>query len=1205
MSNEPANQIYFLEVSDEVKNIPRILKAIGMKLTVAPIVIKKHFQAVSTDIKEATPENVFDYYTLYSYQAGYKGSFPCLVTKSKFVNVESLQNFIKYIACGQESIREVRVQEANRIETTKTVAIFPKPPLGFPLLLTADGYIRVFNENNLPIKSDFSGLFPNMLRLFLHPNLLDVGLDQQYFLKPHPENEHLIFEILEKTLHHSLKGIEVVLKGSSVIKIDEALRPLWQCFYEDQVFSPHVTKIVQKWALILSKQDNLYTYSPSQKYLMPLIHPKKLPTLEQTPHDKERKELERQHKIFMLLTQMGMPTAHSSIVRKAWIYCPTLSEPATVLRNLYYLYLHKKQALSSILSDKNIELLFSYFNSIHFMNDELSRKSIKSLPLFKSIDGRYCSLSGEAYLWPQNVCMSGTDTILDQSTVVFLTPDGAWKKLATADTLNIQDIDCLQFYTQYVFPCFSLLGESERLTQLEHIKDKLFENAERVSKMENGSALQVLGSCFINGLKQLPIFLKNGILRPINQFCDPEHPVFKLFPDVYTYPPEVCYSESWIPFFKKMGLQIMPAQDEFLDFCKTIAEGRCQSKEDSRKVSKILLNCLFKTDQWLNEKSFLQIASCIHFVYPDILPSLSWIIPSSTSKIHYIHHRRSHTALVCLKDCASLDCAELIWTVCPVVQLPVMYHPPLTPYKIREERKAAFYANLEISTKPTESQVVENMINISKSRFSNFKLFEKYPLDCVKKEKCSSLFEVVSKNLEYILENFESASSCLVDIPCIPVSNDLSDCDLSKPVMVKPLQVISCSPCQLQSSLHPFLNLLPKYLYSILHMLQGMQVNAQVKIESIIYALDLIRSHVIMPLDPNSIKAVKYLLKLLFNEISINSATLDSSSVLYLPDCNCTSTQSTKLLYDDKGFHKDVKYTFGHSQEVDEFSALSLLCKTKYEENEEYGFDLKSFVSKIPTSHSPLPFSKCINSRLKLSCQEENDSGFVKMLKKAFSLQNFAEIIKIIMKHASCSECSTCDKFASYLKDCLASLNLVTITDLKVDIMLIQPGIATDIGEASMDFLLQDNNKKLTFYIDSKVNPVRYNVLESFSEYFVNEIIKRADLMPSSISNPAIYFVYLLKAENPDDVKSILIDVGLNMSDLVIEQKFDYVLNPKLGETIPKDWHHRLHADLLNSFRPQELVGYEEKENYFIFARIEHSKYLKQEVMVKKRWTCM
>ena len=1164
MNEDSSKQVYFWKEYEVLKSIHQILKKIGMTITVAPIEIKNHFGNLSRSIPQATPESVFEYYSSHYYQASTTGTFPCKVKDSRFHNMQSFKAFVRYVACCQTNINF-----RHQIESINVVT-FPMSPCNLPLLLTADEYIRKFDGTCL--MSEYSSLFPGMQKCFLHPAFLDLNLDQNYFLIPDLKNESLIFKILEDTLPNSLKNGRIISNANSVLMHKTRLSKFWKCFHDDQVFSKHRKQIVQRWALILSSKDNLHLYTPSHEHLMPLAHPRRLPSSTSTEILLVL-EHQNQSNVFNLLISHGMAATHS-IVRTAEKYCPTLDKHVAVLKNLWYLYKH--QALPPTFLDEDIILLFSYFKSIHFREDATALTLIKSLPLFKTVSNSYSSLTGEVFLLPQNVDRVGIGKVLQRSTTVFLKSEGAWTNLASPDVLNIKSMDDLNFYTDLVFPNFDILSDTERLSQLTHIKDKLFKKAEIVSEIKNDNVRK-----FLESLQKLPIFFKHGVLVPIDQFYDPENQLFKLFPNIFIFPPEPYCSKLWLPFFKKLGLQTSPVQTEFLKLCKQLSEGKNNSQTDLIEASSALLKCLFQTVEWQKDESFLREVNCIYFIHPENTTHLSWIVKPSNDNVHYIQHQQDRIALVSLKDSVTHDCAELIWTVRPVVCFPKMQHTPFSSK--RYEEKLAFYAKLGICSKPDESLVVENLKNISKSRFSHFKLFEIYSPDCVRKDDNACLFEVVSKNLKYLHERSACLTS-LMDVPCIPVNKDADDNIISHPILVRPLQVISCSSSELQPTLHPFLNLLPKDLYPVLTMLQKMRVNSQIKSENIICALGLIKTEVMMPLDPITIETVRLFMKMLYNQLDTDSA-FEKTSVLYLPDYKYSLFQSTKLLYDDKGYHKKVNYDFNHCKE---YSALSMLCCDKIEENEKYGFDMKSFVSKIPPSHAPLSFSANSKSEIRSGYQKQEDSMFVEKLKKALMLENFADIIGKMLKHEPKSDCNACDKFSSCLKDCLAILDIVTIADLTVDITLIHPCAPTKIGKANMDFLLEEQNSTVTMYIDSKANAMRHNLLESLSEYFVGEIIKRANLKSSSISNPERCFAMLLKAESIDDVKLILMDMGINTTEILIDRKFDYVLNPKLGEAIPEDWYHRLHADLLNTFRPQELVGFEEWENCFIFARVEY-----------------
>ena len=194
-----------------------------------------------------------------------------------------------------------------------------------------------------------------------------------------------------------------------------------------------------------------------------------------------------------------------------------------------------------------------------------------------------------------------------------------------------------------------------------------------------------------------------------------------------------------------------------------------------------------------------------------------------------------------------------------------------------------------------------------------------------------------------------------------------------------------------------------------------------------------------------------------------------------------------------------------------------------------------------------------------------------------------------MLKHVACRDSNACEKFVACLKACVASINIVTIPALTADIVFTHTCPPTKIGTASMDYLLHESDdSEFTLYIHSGANLMQYNLLESLSECFVSAVIKKTGLELSLFTNPERCFIALLRAGSLDDLRMIMNDMGINTSNIQLERKFDYSLKPKLGEPIPEEWHHRLFADVHNSFRLQELVGYEVREGFFIFARIEH-----------------
>ena len=152
-----------------------------------------------------------------------------------------------------------------------------------------------------------------------------------------------------------------------------------------------------------------------------------------------------------------------------------MSEPQKILKNL--VYLDKESGLQSLMNDRyadQIATIFTYFGKIHFAREPESLKAVKSLPLFKDIrDGKYCTLSGEAYIWPSDVILLdiGREQWIEQTSVVYLSPSGIWKNLGDSYTLQLNEISPLLVYTQFIFPHFHLLSDEKRITHLKHIRD--------------------------------------------------------------------------------------------------------------------------------------------------------------------------------------------------------------------------------------------------------------------------------------------------------------------------------------------------------------------------------------------------------------------------------------------------------------------------------------------------------------------------------------------------------------------------------------------------------------------------------------------------------------------------------------------------------------------------------------------------------------
>ena len=526
---EPSKQAYFWHPATKVeKALAPVLENLGMHLTAAPMNLHRHFSDEEIKLLVASQDSVYKYYTMFYQQVAPMGSFPCHISNTVFQSVENFNMFTNYL---------LRTSEEHY-----SYKEFPEPPFNLPLLLTADGQLRVFTGNEKVIYSHFSLLFPESADKFLHPEMLEMRYVLTYFQQCTPDNWSLVSSILSATLPNALHSPRVVNADEHVSFVN-MLKPLWQCLTHDAIFAHHLEAIVREWALLPSTNNQLFSFR-SEDQLLPVVPVDSIRTTPSTFH---------KH-VFQILQQIGMPILDESVVTSDQCrpFCPCLSEPERILTNFFHT--NAEGDLSSLLTDRSVDAkirkLFDYLKQIHFANDESSLYKIKFLPLFKSIDGNFCTLLGDVYIWPGEICMAGSEIWLKQSHVVFLETEGIWNRLAPASVLGIIEISSLEVYTKYVFPQFQHLNDDDRLKQLQHIRDQLFSNAFIDNKTgESHEQRALVASEFIPALKQLPCLPKDGTLKPVCEFCDPKVSIFVTFQESFRFPPDELSNNKWLEFF--------------------------------------------------------------------------------------------------------------------------------------------------------------------------------------------------------------------------------------------------------------------------------------------------------------------------------------------------------------------------------------------------------------------------------------------------------------------------------------------------------------------------------------------------------------------------------------------------------------------------------------------------------------------------------
>ena len=1106
---------------------------------------------------------------------------PCSITQSVFGSVDNFIIFIKYI------IQEVRLDDVPG-----TFHKFPSHPNGIPLLLTADKALCQFSDTDKVICSEFASIFDQCGQTFLHPEMYRLNLIPSYFIEPSEDNWPLISNILGKTLPATLT-VERVRSASDCVSIQNILNPLWKCLRKDKVFRTHLKAILQEWALILSKGNELFSLKLSDK-LLPVVppHRERSDSLQHSTYEQSSDDLTKE--VFKIMENCRIPVVDITVVAVSLCkqFCPSMDQHEKILQNFYHL--HRSGELESLLRDfrldSKIKTLFRYFRAIHFANEHISLTKIKSLPLFKTMDDIYRSLLGEALIWPNHICSAGQNVWMKEinpTAVVFLDRNGMWTILGEATVLGIKEISPQLLYMQFIFPHFSLLSEQDRLKHLQHIRDtaELFNSALYESQAKDDSERKREGQRFVDELKRLPCLMKDGQLRPVSDFYNPNIDLFSTFLTSQYFPPTTMRDLKWLEFLNKIGLRTKATEEEFLTFSRRVSTADCA---DVFKASKVLMEYLFKEDKWHDNAEFLETISEIPFVCTENLKQLAWICHCSDVE-NTIQKGAKTFRLTSLGKAASLDVKMLVWTRKPVVALPrLSYHHLKLSRPQWAAKEAVFLKHLQVCIKPQCPDVVSNIAAIASSRFSNIKLFDTYTKECRGKE--GLLFEVLGDCFTYLQENDCSETDMLIlkDIQCVPVCSDGSITNLSSPVLVNPLQVIIYNEEEIAKFV-PFLNPLPQCLYSAYHgMLEVIGVQRQIGFDSIRMSLEVMHKHIENPLDVNTVKVLKLIIKKLYLCLQHSTECLSASQgVLYLPNRNKELVESTKLLYNDKDNYKSTEFELSGVP----FSFLSLLVH-RYEELVEYRFTLKdlySALTNLPEELRPLLLSSHCIERLSSSCNlDENLTELAEKIKQALTFQDFAKVTKTMILDPSGKNEDSCDNFSQAIAEMCGSIQVYSVPNLTVDVLLNICQPPAKLGTAKMDFLLDIESHSL--YFDSAAHPLTFNIFESLTSTIISYAAKISQVDVNQLIHPERAIGSLLKCPTQIQIKEMLHAMGISLANIELTNagRTNFDLTPKLGETIPEELHHRLHFDVLNVFRPQEWVAYADREDHFIFARIEY-----------------
>ena len=1138
----PHEQAYFNPQSKLDKDLRKILKNIGMIITCAPTVLYKHLKDQEFNPAIVSVESVFEYYRQFNHLV-----IPCPIEETPFRSAETFCIFLKYLLV-------LKATEDGSFQY-----MFPIAPTDTPLLLTADSNLRAFKYSKQILHSSYSHLFRQSSSRFLHPILLNV-CTKNYFATESNISFSVLNGIMLANFPQVLYEQEIVNNVNSCVVSTELLKQIWDCLCNDPIFCYYKECFVKSWALIPSSCEKLYK---STSQILPVM------------------TLLSYQEAFHLLTSLGVPVFSTRFGNSPADYCLKITDFSRILCMLYCL--HETENILSNLSDphQTIPVLFKYFSNISFRNDRQSLVYITSLPLFETINGKFTSIASKTvYIWPQGFCSAGIEKWAPHTRIVFLKPNGHWSYLCDIESLGGCELDDKEIYTKIIFDVFHILTSDERKQHLMYIKNNIYSDVVFASQYANKKRKNVANH-FLLRLKSLPcIESENGDLKTISFFSNHKIQIFNTFHQHFNFLPKEYQEEEWLEFFQGLGLRETVTYIEFKQFCEKLS---CGKHEKIGRASNVLISYLFSKpaeEAWYGNDSYLAEIGNIPFVQVDPLIGLQWIKKSCDAPLFI---QSQNIGLTKLNQAVIYDSASVVWTIKPVVTLP---HTEVL------RMKNDYYNLLRkfgITIRPFVDDVFKNLINVSKTGLADFSLFYKYKPQYEKARDSNSLDQVsienvIEQSLKYLFEN--NANEHLMELseyPCIPVSASRSPLgyyrpDITKPVLVKPLQVLRFISDECQS-LFPYLHMLPPFMNG-LGDLKVMGIFENFTIKTLQHMLQFMyeRYHA-SRLNPNDAEHVRKGIIKLYELCGSceHKKVINEIAPLYLPNEECKLVNSTDIFFIDFTRYRKITNSFLNCK----YSIFRLPPESPSVSRQVVDRKCeKDICLCLPSNVRP--------QGLSLVCTEEivNSSSCQKECHLLLRFKNFKAIVQSLENQDLLSKLLNgvvhdVTFFSVSFVQLISTMKIAVIVNLNCNVKIHSCLVDT----IAVPYLLQNGENDCILFVDSEAKP-SIDLFSDFAQHLCIEIARIHQVKLTSYLKAIPLVCDILKVQSDDDLPVLLIKYNMDNAN-ILPITFESDDTPALGKPIPEQLKVLLYeGDINHIFNPEEWVGYEIEDGVIIFARV-------------------
>ena len=1091
-------------------------------------------------VSYVTPEDVRNFIHTFSSPdtSCHVGKLPCRLQQSNYKLIHNLKLLVDYC------FKDVEVNDV-KIE-------------GLPLLITMDNMLQVFDSKRPKFLTPHHELISSRKEMFMNTLYMRYS---NILLK---EGTAKIFDIscfgdlLGSVLPREYRT-RIPVKWRDTFASESWLKNVWNfiseniAVKEDQVdIKPSfdtVLDILKDWALLPGIK-----FMAREKIVVPehdVLLPLSLMDIAIFPQGQN-------DKVFHTLMKAGcIQLAVNKICVKENPIMPFLAQqtanienPSSVLKAVEYM-IQTSAFKAANLTDKDFEALLLYFNCNLANLTQQDEQSLKLLPCFKSVSGRYISIAnyGANYVLAKSIPAADIDKWAHTASFAFLADCPQLKELYTF--LGCMPIDDLEIYLQHLLPKFESFTYDAKVEHIVYLKERLL-------SMEESCGIKDQLYEKLEGL--LFIYDYSNRLRPTKFFYDETVKVFEVMLPAKSFIPSDFFKKveqvskpkngsllltSWITFLRNIGLKHEVSQQQLLQFAKEVSiksQTENWTKEKVQTIVDILLNHIFTERTDLFQGTFLKELSMIPFLCPERAPKeliklhsqeMSGTIPLIRFSGSQVNPKFKQT-----------DIIHLLWTSCPILP------EKATPSSIQDQDGITLTGQeqldqvlnmLGVNLDPLLEKVISNCKNIC--NISN-------PDD----EMVKTRNKVLRSTYEFLNADKRDFRYQLRGVAFVMVEDGWK--------LLKPEEVVI--NLDNESDFKPYLYKLPLELGTFHQLFKLLGTEDVVSTKQYVEVLwRIYRSSEGKQLDPNEMRTVKRVVSGLFKSLHNDPVEIrkDLESLrdltFYLPSHDGRLAKSSSLVFDDAPHYKSrIQGNVGVQMLVD-MSQCYL--------GRDHAFHTK-LIMLLPQKLRPRLLSSILEEQLDEDspkmCQFGALCSLQGRLQLLLSSEQFITGLIRIMKHENDNAYMVNEEKAIRLCKALCE-------GLKVSCF---EKLQTTLRVKGCSPIPHSRSETLAFLKRYGTAVIHLYIQHSDSKD-INFLLALAMTLKSATDNLISDTSYLIAMLGCNDIYRItekLDNLGVKY-DSTEPSKLEL---PLPGTPIPAEIHHTLLMDPMNVFYPGEYVGY-------------------------------